>query len=399
VRTVSDDGLVEARTYDLLSFVQFLLMERTPSLVSSLRSLNRAEDLPLSSALVNSSAMIGTVAGTLIGPSLARRYFGMALESARRLGDDLALGRAAEMHGFYLIGQGDWPGASASLTEAIAAFDRIGDRPWRDIAVLTFANLQFMQHRLASAHYDVGFRGGVERGDVQCQSWGALGRAADWIQRGDYQRGLETIDAGVDGQSLVRRFEALSDVTSLLILYGVRSLALYRRGEYDAAVVAIETACSLLPRAPLFRYDPLPGYVLTADVAARLWGRARAAGSRDEPQLAQLATTTLRYLRAFSRFIPIARPHAAIAQGLASWARGRQRHAHAEWRRAARLATRLAMPYERALAILEIARHGGSVDRATLAEAGAAFAALETRFECDLVSSVYRSDSPATLAG
>ncbi len=383
----SESSLVEARVYDLLSFVQFLLMERMPSLLSSLRSLNRAEDEAPSSALVNSSAMIGTVAGTIVGPGLARRYFEMALDSARGLGDDLALGRAAEMHGFYLIGQGDWPAAAASLTEAIAAFERIGDRPWRDIAVLTFANLEFMQHRPAREHYAEGHRGGVDRGDVQCRAWAELGLAAELIQRGENAVGLQMIDASSDGRSLVRRFEDLSDTTSLLITHGSRALAQYRLERYDDATETVIAACTLLPQAPLFRYDPLPGYVLTADVAARLWERASLADDRDERRLAELATTAFRHLRGFSRFIPIARPHAAIVRGLLLWIRGRRRRARAEWERAIGLATRLRMPYDRGLAVLELVRHlGPEVVAGGLAESCATFEALQTRFERDVAS-------------
>ncbi len=383
------DELDQARTYDLLSFVQFLLMERTPSLVSSLRSLNRAEALAPSSALVNSSAMIGTVAGTLIGARLARRYFDMALANARRLGDDLALGRAAEMQGFYLIGQGRWSAAAASLLEAIAAFERIEDRPWRAIAVLTFANLHYMQHRPAQQYYADGLRSGAERGDAQCVAWAELGQASQLIQRGEHAAGLAMLDASSDGRPMAQRFEELSDVTSQLITWGARALGLYRLGAHEAAIDAIVAACALLPQAPLFRYDPLPGYVLTADVAARLWETARAEGSPRERQLAHLAATTFRHLRAFSRFIPIARPHAAVTHGLLLWVRRSPRRALAEWRRAIRLATRLSMPYERALACFEIARHGSDDEaHACLGESLAAFEELGMRFECDLVRSV-----------
>ncbi len=390
----SVDDLDEARTYDLLSFVQFLLMERAPSLLSSLRSLNRAERLAPSSALVNSSAMVGTVAGTLFGQRLGRRYFDLALETGRRLGDDLSLGRAAEMFGFYSIGQGAWSVAAASLTEAIAAFERIGDRPWRDIAVLTFANLQFMQHRPALQYYDDGLRSGIERGDIQCRTWAELGRAAELIQRGDNAAGLAALDGGDGGAPLAARFEALADMTSRLATSGARSLALYRLGAHDAALDSIRTACALLPEAPLFRYDPLPGYVFTADVSARLWESARASGSPRQRELRTLATLTYRHLRAFSRFIPIARPHAAIVGGLLLWGGGRRARAQAEWRRAIRVATHLGMPYERGLAHYELAEHGavgGARDR-HLDEAITCFEEVGTRYELDRARAASATD-------
>ena len=71
-------------------------------------------------------------------------------------------------------------------------------------------------------------------------------------------------------------------------------------------------------------------------------------------------------------------PRRWVLQGLLEWHRGRPDRAHAAWRRAERLAGRMEMPFDRARARYEIARHGlaGSDRDALLGDAAATFAEL-----------------------
>jgi tetratricopeptide (TPR) repeat protein len=345
-----------ARAYDLLGFVQLLTMERLPSLVSSLQALTIAERIPPSPALSNSGAVLGTIAGALVGSSLAQRYFHRALGAARELGDDYCLARVAHLHGFFLIAQGEWSQAEAALAEAVAAFERIGDGRWRDIALLTMANTHLM-HRRAGAmpFYLQALETSVERGDVQARAWAHLGCAAVHVARGAHAQALALLDG--DGEALAARFRQLDDPTSEVDAYGIRAMALFRLGRFAEAVGSVRDAHRILDRVPLFRYDPLPGYVFTTDVSLRLWERARVVAPGAEAELSALAARGHRHLRSFARFVRIAQPQAWILSGLRHWLRGRRAAAWTAWQRGLALAERLDMPFEQALTHYEIGRH------------------------------------------
>ncbi len=69
------------------------------------------------------------------------------------------------------------------------------------------------------------------------------------------------------------------------------------------------------------------------------------------------ATEALTRLRTYAAVFPIGRPRSSTLEGRYRWLLGETRRAHQSWRRAVASAQALSMPYEQALAYLEIGRH------------------------------------------
>jgi hypothetical protein len=98
----------------------------------------------------------------------------------------------------------------------------------------------------------------------------------------------------------------------------------------------------------------LDGYRSLADVYWLAWQGVAAgdAGSR----LRRRALRATRDLAFFARLFPIAAPAALRARARFDWSEGRSPHALRRWRRSAAAARRLAMPYDEALASLDLAQ-------------------------------------------
>jgi hypothetical protein len=345
-------GLDVARTHELLGFVQLLMMQRVPSLISNLRSLSTAERYGPPSVLATSSAVVGMSLGTLLGMWVAERYFRRGLETARILGDGYCLGRVAHMRGFYMIGQAAWDSARDALAEARTAFEAVGDIRWRDSVVLTTGNLHYIhRHSEGLAQYEEAGRSSAERGDMQSQAWAALGCAVAHVAVGNVTAARESFEA-MDAV-LAGRLERLGDRTSEFSAHGTRAVVLLRSGDSAAARRAAEAAVDLACRLPLLLYHAFPGHVHVAEVGLELRERALRNGE-DDPELARLCALALGNLETYARFFPIGRPALALWRGRAHWIVGARARAYRAWRHAAVEAERLDMPFESALAHQEL---------------------------------------------
>src|SRR5262249_33503561 len=107
------------------------------------------------------------------------------------------------------------------------------------------------------------------------------------------------------------------------------------------------------------RRRPIPqavdAYVGATDVWLGAWGQDAGAGL-DCTASRHAARRAVSALRRFARRFPLARPAALRAAAHEQWLRGRRRRAHALLTRSAETAAKFAMPYDEALAHLELAR-------------------------------------------
>ena len=374
-----DPGRLDvARTYELLGFVQLITVEQLPGLVSNLRALNAAESAPLSPVLATSNAAIGLSVGLLLGERVAEPYFARALAAARALDDAFALGRVAHVHALYLIGRGRWAEAERILDGAMAAFTRIGDGRWYDLAALTLGNLRYHHRRSGGCElFQEGERAGRERGDRQTRAWSELGLAASRLVAGAPDAALAHLE--VMDAALARDLDAFADPASQLGAYGVRAAALRRQGCFVEARAQVDAAQRLTARQPLLLYYAYAGYSLIAEVSMRLWEASGGSSRQEQDRLAALAARANADLQAFARFVPIGRSQALLWRGLTEWNAGRTGQARGTWRRALATAVGCDMPYEQGLAHYEIGRHLAATDpqRAVeLAQARDLFAAI-----------------------
>jgi tetratricopeptide (TPR) repeat protein len=374
-----------ARAYELLSFVQMLMMDRSQALVSNLRALNLAERVGRPSpVLANSMALFGVFTGMLVGPRMARPYLQRALETARVLDDDYCLGRVAHMVAFHCLGQALWDEAERACDEALGAFERVRDGRWRETAVLTMGNVLHLRGDPASVEkYHAAGAASRERGDLQSQAWSAAGLADAYLMRGaiaDALAQLETFEDVLGGD--VAR---LADRTTEFSIHGIRAAAFLRSGRNEEADREVHAALFTAQRSPLLLYHALSGYRHICEVAVCRWESSELAGARSEASFYQeVATRATNGLRRWSRVFSSGRAAAALWGGVVEWLRGRRVRARASWARALELARRHDMRLEQALAHYEIGRHlpvGDGRRRAHLRDACAIFSTLGARYD------------------
>jgi hypothetical protein len=132
-------------------------------------------------------------------------------------------------------------------------------------------------------------------------------------------------------------------------------------------------------------YWTLVGAAATAEAALSLWASSRAEGDRDR------ALSACRAIGTYASIFPIGRPSAALWEAAFARLADEPVRARRALHRAVAEAERLDMPYERALAFLELARLAPPRDpereallvraEAILTDLGAPFDAAEARRE------------------
>jgi hypothetical protein len=156
---------------------------------------------------------------------------------------------------------------------------------------------------------------------------------------------------------------AVHDADQLLVR-GLVAKALERAGDDDAALRHALGVAPLVDRFPPPSFHTMLGIEGAAEVLIGRWAAAPA--DRTRRRQARHAITGL---RRFARFNHAARPRVALFDGQARMIDGDVAGARQSWQRARTIATRLDMPYEAALADIELAASypAGSPERLTAA--------------------------------
>lgn len=206
-------------------------------------------------------------------------------------------------------------------------------------------------------------------GNPQVMCWSLLDEVETRIGRDETGSAAEVLEAALavptaetDGSSAIEKHYA----TAL-----VRAAQGRREEAVRAADAVVEMVAGRLPTA--FHWvDFCAGAV---EVYLHLLEQTPAP---DGAHLERSAARGARLVRRISRQFGNVRPRAWLLQGMVEWQRGRPDRAFKHWRRADEVAIRMDMPFERARARLELARHDGAgVDRsAYLAFSADTFARL-----------------------
>ena len=167
-------------------------------------------------------------------------------------------------------------------------------------------------------------------------------------------------------------------VGDAILRSGLQAEAHRALGDAAAARSAADETLALIRKNPPIVSYTLEGYAGAAETYLAAWEAALRAPSTTRPPIAA-AWRSIASLRKLARVYPVALPRARLLLGKARWLAGHQSAARRAWRSARFAAERLAMPFERALALREVARHLEPDDPgrlAIVAEARAAFEAL-----------------------
>lgn len=349
-------ALEAASIYENLAQIYYHHNQTLAILYSALQQLNRAEEAPPSPQLARAYASMSTTAGIAALHTLAEEYGRLAqqvLPGVTQLTDQ---GLVDEYVGMYRASLGGWAEAQALFEDAIAKFERIGNRRrWREnMSLLGIMLLPCGQVARAAEVRAQVHAAAVQHGDAQIERWGLLELAEIALLQGKLDEAFDLLNqAAGPGGTLGR--------TEEIWLYGLLGAAHHRRGQPQPARQAAARALTLISAAPPNAFYLLEAYAGVAEASLALWeNRASGDGALQKaagqaPQKA--AGQAVKALKQFARAFPFAGPRALLWEGAYAWQAGRHGKARAAWAKGLGTAERLAMPYEQGLLHDAIGHH------------------------------------------
>lgn len=234
-----------------------------------------------------------------------------------------------------------WPAAEAALDEArdLSPPDRLPHE--NEIATTLLALGYYLRGRAGeSLKLFEGIEGsGRRRDNAMHEAWGLYGGA----------QALIALDELSEAERRLTRAEALLrghiDRQSLLICSGLRVRLADRRGDLDALVAAMDVNRDVAATMPASNFGSFEGYAARPTAALR-----RLAQGETSQALRAHARDGVRALGRYALLFPLGRPRLRTCLALDAAVRGRAGAARAELARARKLARRLQLPPETALA-------------------------------------------------
>ncbi len=330
---------------------------------SGIRATNEAERIRATRTLAQGYSFISYATGLIGLARMSEAYHRRALQAAQSADSPIAAAETLLNRGVMLTSIGRWEDASEALEAAADQYGRLGSRSDQARALSVRAYVHFQSAEFESAHRLWGEVGALGSDSGLVKAWVVSGQGRSLARMGRLSEAIGTLRAG---RTLI---DEVGELPTQVAAMGFGALALWQEGRLDAAIETATTGLELIEGTEAFSaphsYDGI-GEV------ARVLLEAHAFNSNDASQ--RLAERATRSLERMAKRLPIARPRAFMARAVLTARRGKVRAARRRFRRALDLAEAMAMPYERALILREMALALG--DRAASDQAAEELVAL-----------------------
>jgi class 3 adenylate cyclase/tetratricopeptide (TPR) repeat protein len=342
-----------AEVYDRLFLVEYHASRRARALHQAVKGLNLAEAAGSRSNEARLAAACSVGAGLLGRHRVAQGYLRHAFAALEGAGDPSARSVVLQSAALYKLGIGRWAEVREHVEDATAIVRRLGDP--RRLAELTGLAIweRYFQGDLAAVRPMLAELDWLGRhsGDAQVRAWAVAGHGVAGLRAGDL----------AEAASALSRRRAP----------GPEALLAVHLGDRPAAVEQLRQALEQAAR-PVVKCYWFDLYAMSAEVALALWLDHHGRGESDAGPWRAMADEAVGHLGRFARVFPIGRPRALLHRGLIAWTDGRAPRARRDWRAALAAAERLQMPYEQALALDILGRHGEPGQRPAARERAAA---------------------------
>ena len=333
-----------ARAYAMIGETYYMGGQLLPMLASGVRTINAAERAGSAGDVAAGYAVIAISARAFRRHRLADWYGRLADDAIAACADEAAMAYPLEVRGVDHIMVGAWSAAETCLRRAADSFARMGQPRFREectslMAVADSYRGRYRQTVDGFAEVAASARG---RHDQLSLHWGLAGQAEALLR-------LE-LDAGPALELLEEARALFPDLpaSERLRVHAGLALVHLRAGRDAEAGAALRTGLREAAAAGMVRMWLGEAFTLLAEVALALRERghdpAVAAGACDR-------------LRSFTAGCPVTAARALRTGGLQLWLAGRRPRAVRAWRRSLDSARRLDLPYDEAMAHLELGRH------------------------------------------
>lgn len=345
---LQEAGLAAARQSQ-----QYYFSGKMLSMIGSvLLAVNLAERARADLPVATQYSQLGYLSGIAGLRRLSEAYFRRAHDNGSRTNDLQGMVAAVYQEVAYYVGEAKWSDARRVGATAMELAERLGNPQELETALTVLGhgdfcagdfalNYQRSQQLLESAR---------ARANQQHVAWGLYSLGRNLLARGDVDGAIELFE---QARPILAR---LSDRGSNVICLGLLGLACLRRGDQAAARsmadAALQSMRGLIPAV----FPTGHGYAAVVETyLGLLESHAPAAGP---PRRAVWESCA--YLWWYAALFPIGRPSAYVLTARALRLSGRPRAARRFASRGAGVARRLEMPFEGAMARLELARLAAS---------------------------------------
>ena len=333
-----------AQAYAMIGETYYMGGELLPMVASGVRTINAAERAG-SGGDVAAGYAVTALSARAFGSHRLAGWYGRLADDAIATGtDEAALAYPLEVRGVDHISVGAWDAAETCLRRAAGSFSRMGQPRFREecVSLLGIANGYRGRYRQAVDDFAEVAASARGRHDRVSLHWGLAGQAEALLRLElDTTPALELLEEG-------RTLFADVPAAERLRVHAGLALVHLRAGRDAEAGTAVRAGLREAAVAGMVRMWLGEAFTLLAEVALDLRERghdpAVAAGACDR-------------LRSFTAGCPVSAARALRTGGLQLWLAGRRPKAVRAWRRSLDSARRLDLPYDEALAHLELGRH------------------------------------------
>jgi predicted ATPase/DNA-binding SARP family transcriptional activator len=368
-----------ARVFERLTELYYFNDQMIPTCYAALRALNLSESYGISQELVRTYANACIAASALPFPALGDAYSRRARQTARQVQHLPAHAYSLLCAGVHDAGLGRWGAARAAMEESMTIAAACGDqRLWEEclanLIMVTYHQGELARHLVLCKQLQAS---ADRRGDTQVQSWARIERSMNCLVMGPAELASTLLEEGI---ALVSGKMGRAEE---LLARGPLAVAYLHMGDQRRALETAARIAQLTARAWPTTYFSVHGYVGGAEAYLRLWesGAATAADQRD---IERGAGHACRALWRYARIFPIARPYAALWDGLHAALSGSRISARETWQAGLAEAERLGMPYPQGLLHERLARALDPSDPARQShaeQARALFKQIQARYD------------------
>jgi tetratricopeptide (TPR) repeat protein len=326
--------------------------EVLPMAALGLMAVNFAERAGYGWSVLRLYGQLGVLAGMARVNPLARIYFRRAQGEGQLVEDPSASAYSLILESMYHLGFGRWAAAASKAGEALRVLLRIGDRGEHELAQVLLGHADYYTGCFGAtlARYEEVRQSARGRGHLQHEAWGAYTKARSLIALGRMDEAMRLL---LESRKLL---SGKRDWLSEIICGGLLAQVHLSRGELPQARQHADAVMGLARQVPVMLFSEVHGYEGAAQAYLALWERESQWSPGWSPPVADEARKACARLSSLAARFPMGQPAALRCKGRMHWLSGRAWRARAAWRRSLRLARELGMPYDEALAHLELAR-------------------------------------------
>jgi eukaryotic-like serine/threonine-protein kinase len=334
-----------------LGGLYYILNEGLPSLFLSLHGLNMNERLGASPELARGYGMMTVLAGSFNMRDTADRYYQRALQVIERSNDPLTEAMVRFIASVHYSGEGQRQAVQADLERATAIFEQLGDAMQTGYSKLTYATSFF-----SAGDYDNAYRIYSEIDDTAQQKHILPHRtvANTFMARIDMIRGSADDARRKIDFALSLPLNAQDDAQLMFNPHAFAAWIYFHSEENARAYEQAERAFEIARVSNITSRWGHVGFATLLETYVGLWKRGDLTTVSRETLMAQAK----KVFRALSMLHPpIAQPAVARSQALLAASQGQREAAIKHWKRSITAAQTSQIPYEEAVARLELSQH------------------------------------------